>query len=190
MWGARGTNLPYSPSWQNHSNVCCWALLVAAAGLYAGVLLMYSVGIAPVLDTYEPGTFLHFWQTHDYFLHLRIRFLYGVLGGLYLLTFAALLPCLRTPRAEYTHSSLLLIVALLFSAAEVWVNRTLQRPVNRSIRLSDVGTHSAASVYGMEQQIFHALHLRQALSIAAFGVLIVAAMLPQGDASSPSRSSA
>ncbi len=155
-------------------------LLVAAAGLYAGVLLMYSVGIAPVLDTFGPDTFLRFWQTHDYFLHLRIRFLYAVLGGLYLLTLVSLLPHLRAPLRTrgLTRTFIVFCVALLLSAAEVGVNRTLQRPVNRSIRLADVGTHSASSVYSMEQQVFHALHIRQSLSVAAFGLLIIAAMLP------------
>ncbi len=149
-------------------------LLLAAAGLYAGSLLMYSLGIAPMLDTLDPEVFLRFWQTHDYFLHLRIRFLYAALGGLYLLTLPAFLPLLRTKTFA------LLLCALLVSAAEVEVNRTLQRPVNRGIRLSDTGNHSAASIYTMERQLFHALHLRQALSLTALGLLTIAAMLPHG----------
>lgn len=162
-------------------------LLLAAAGLYAGVLLMYSIGIAPLLDTLNADSFLRFWQTHDYFMHLRIRFLYGVLGGLYLFTFVATLMNRDAGgrSRQRTRAFVLLCIAFLCSAAEVGVNRTLQRPVNRSIRLADVGTHSAASVYGMEQQVFHAVHLRQALSTAAFGLLILSAMLPQHDNSPP-----
>ncbi len=150
-------------------------MLLATAGLYAGVLLMYSVGIAPMLDTFEPDEFLRFWQTHDYFLHLRIRFLYAILGALYLFTLLALLALLRT------RTFLLLSLALLCSAAEVGVSRYMQRPINRTIRLADVGSHSAASVYGMEREVFHALHLRQAFSITAFGLLIVTVLLPGND---------
>ena len=162
-------------------------LLVATAGLYAGVLLMYSIGIAPLLDTLDADSFLRFWQTHDYFLHLRVRFLYAVLGGLYLFTLVTLLTSRRAGarNRQRTRASILLCVAFLCSAAEIGVNRTLQRSVNRSIRLADVGTHSAASVYSMEQQVFRAVHLRQALSAAAFGLLIIAAMLPQGIDSPP-----
>ncbi len=160
-------------------------LLVATAGLYAGVLLMYSIGIAPLLDTLDADSFLRFWQTHDYFLHLRVRFLYAVLGGLYLLTFVALLITFPISGRTRQRTAVLLCLAFVCSAAEVGVNRTLQRPVNRSIRLADVGTHSAASVYSMERQVFHAVHRRQALSAAAFGLLIIAAMLPQGIDSPP-----
>ena len=158
-----------------------FALLVAAAGLYTGVLLMYSVGIAPVLDTMDPDSFLRFWQTHDYFLHLRIRFLYGILGALYLLTFGSLATHLRSPSRAQRCMFLLVGAAFLCSAAEVGVNRGLQRPVNRSIRLADVGTHSAASVYGMERQVFRAIHVRQVLSASAFGLLIAAVMLLKDD---------
>ncbi len=149
-------------------------LLLGVAGLYAGVLLMYSIGISPMIDAMDPEQFLRFWQTHDYFVHLRIRFVYGALGFFYLGTVATMLPLRRT------RTFLLLLLALLISAAEVQVSRTLQRPVNRSIRLADVGNHAAASIYTMERQLFRALHLRQALATTAFGLLCVVAMLPHG----------
>ncbi len=149
-------------------------LLVGTAGLYAGMLLMYSVGIAPMLDSMDPEQFLRFWQTHDYFLHLRIRFVYGALGAFYLVTLAAMLPLRRT------RTFLLLAMALLLSAAEVQVNRTEQRPINRAIRLADTGNHTASSIYSMERQLFHALHLRQAFSTAAFALLCLTVMLPHG----------
>ena len=94
------------------------------------------------------------------------------MGGLYALTLLAHLTALRTKTFA------LLVVAFLLFAGDVQVNRTLQRPINRSIRLADVGAHSASSVYGMERSLFHALHLRQLLAISAFGVLCIAGMLP------------
>ena len=153
-------------------------LLLGTAGLYAGVLLMYSIGLAPVLDALPAENFLKLWQLHDFYLHLRIRFLLAGIGVLYLLT----LLCFAT--AVRTKTFVLIVLACAFSVADLQVNRTLQRPVNRSISLADVGTHSAASVYGMERQLFHALHLRQLFSISAFGLLCIAAMLPH---SSPPR---
>ncbi len=147
-------------------------LLLGVTGLYAGVLLMYSIGLAPVLDALPSPEFLKLWQLHDYYLHLRIRFLLAAIGVLYVLT----LLCLAT--AVRTKTFALVVLAFVLSAADVQVNRTLQRPVNRSIGLADVGAHSSSSVYGMERQLFHALHLRQLCSISAFGVLCVAAMLP------------
>lgn len=152
--------------------------LLGTTGLYAGVLLMYSIGIAPVLDAGTSAEFLKMWQLHDYFLHLRIRFLLAAVGGLYVLTLAALVFAVRTK------TFVLICAAFLLSAADVQIARTLQRPVNRSIRLADVGEHSTESVYGMERQLFHALHLRQLCSIGAFSLLCIAAMLPH---SSPQR---
>lgn len=150
----------------------CLGLLLGLTGLYAGVLLMYTVGIAPVLDAMPSADFLRLWQLHDFYLHLRIRFLLAGIGIFYLLTLLALLTAVRTKTFA------LIVVAFLLSAADVQINRTLQRPVNRSIGLADVGAHSSSSVYGMERQLFHALHLRQLCSISAFGVLCIAAMLP------------
>lgn len=149
-------------------------ILLGVAGLYAGVLVMYSVGISPMIDAMEPEQFLRFWQTHDYFVHLRIRFVYAALAFFYLATVAAMLPLRRS------RTFVFLLLALFVSLAEVQVSRTLQRPVNRSIRLADVGNHSAGSIYTMERQLFHALHLRQALAITAFGLLCIAVTLPHG----------
>lgn len=150
----------------------CLGLLLGSAGLYAGVLLMYSIGIAPVLDSMTGKDFLHLWQLHDYYLHLRIRFLLAGTGILYLFTLGSLLTAIRSK------TFVLIVLAFVCSAADVQINRTLQRPVNRSIRLADVGAHSSASAYEMERQLFHALHLRQLCSIGAFGILCIAAMLP------------
>lgn len=150
----------------------CLGLLLGTTGLYAGVLLMYSVGLAPVLDALPSTEFLRLWQLHDYFLHIRIRFLLAVIGVLYVLTLLSLATAVRTK------TFLLIALASVFSAADLQINRTLQRPVNRSIRLADVGAHSSSSVYSMERQLFHALHLRQLCSVSAFGVLCIAAMLP------------
>ncbi len=149
-----------------------FGLLLGVAGLYAGLLLMYSAGLAPVLDSLQGEEFLRLWQTHDYFLHIRIRFLLAAVGIMYVLTIGSMLILWRSKTFA------LIALAFLLSAAEVEVNRTLQRPVNRAIRLADVGTHSPSSVYEMERQLFHALHLRQMLAIGAFGVLCIAAMLP------------
>ena len=154
-------------------------LLLGAAGLYAGVLLMYSIGLAPVLDALPSPEFLRLWQLHDFYLHLRIRFLLAAIGVLYVLTLLALATAVRTKTFA------LIVLAFAFSAADVQTNRKLQRPVNHSINLADVGAHSSSSVYGMERQLFHALHLRQLFSISAFGLLCIAAMLPHrspGDA--------
>lgn len=150
----------------------CLGLLLGTAGLYAGVLLMYSIGIAPVLDALSADQFLKLWQLHDFYLHIRIRFLLAGVGVLYLFTMLCFVTAIRTKTFA------LLVLALLFSLGDLQVNRTLQRPVNRSINLADVGTHSAVSVYDMERQLFHALHLRQFFSITAFGLLCIAAMLP------------
>ena len=147
-------------------------LLLGASGLYAGVLLMYSIGLAPVLDALPSTEFLRLWQLHDFYLHLRIRFLLAMVGVLYVLTLLSMATAVRTKTFA------LVVLAFAFSASDVEINRTLQRPVNRSIRLADVGVHSASSVYGMERQLFHALHLRQMCSITAFGLLCIAAMLP------------
>ncbi|GAA3754881.1 DUF1772 domain-containing protein [Terriglobus aquaticus] len=147
-------------------------LLLGTAGLYAGVLMMYSIGLAPVLDALSAENFLKLWQLHDYYLHLRIRFLLIGIGVLYLLTLLCFATAVRTKTFAF------IALACVFSIADLQINRTLQRPVNRSIRLADVGAHSSASVYGMERQLFHALHLRQFCSIGAFGLLCVAAMLP------------
>lgn len=149
-----------------------FGLLLGVAGLYAGLLLMFSVGLAPVLDSMNGEEFLRLWQTLDYFLHLRIRFLLAAVGILYVLTAGFMLTMWRSKTFA------LIAVAFLLSAADVQVNRTMQRPVNREIRLADVGTHAPSAVYAMERRLFHALHLRQTLSIGAFGVLCIAAMLP------------
>ena len=150
----------------------CLGLLLGTTGLYAGVLLMYSIGLAPVLDAMDANNFLRLWQLHDYYLHIRIRFLLAAIGILYLLTLLALSTALRTKTFA------LIALAFVLSAADVEVARLLQRPVNRSIRLADVGAHSPGSVYSMERQLFHALHLRQLCSLSAFGLLCIAAMLP------------
>ena len=147
-------------------------LLLGTAGLYAGVLLMYTIGIAPVLDAQSSPEFLRLWQLHDYYLHLRIRFLLSGVGVLFVLTLLAHGTAVRTKTF-----ALIALASVLF-AMDVEVNRRLQRPVNRSIALADVGAHSSSSVYGMERQLFHALHLRQLCSISAFGVLCIAGMLP------------
>lgn len=150
----------------------CLGLLLGVAGLYSGVLLMYSIGLAPVLDALGSSEFLRLWQLHDYYFHIRVRFLLASIGVLYLLTLLALSTAVRTK------TFVLICIAFALSAADVQVARTLQRPVNRSLRLADVGEHSSSSVYSMERQLFHALHLRQLFSIGAFGVLCIAAMLP------------
>ena len=147
-------------------------MLLGLTGLYAGVLLMYSIGLAPVLDALPAADFLRLWQLHDFYLHIRIRFLLAGIGAFYLLTLLALATAVRTK--TFT----LIALAAVLSAADLQVNRTLQRPVNRSIRLADVGAHSSTSVYSMEHQLFHALHLRQLCSVSAFGLLCIAAMLP------------
>ncbi|WP_419804679.1 hypothetical protein [Terriglobus sp.] len=154
-------------------------MLLGTAGLYAGVLVMYSIGLAPVLDAQSSTGFLRLWQLHDYYLHLRIRFLLAGIGIFYVLTLLSLATAVRTKTFA------LIAIAFVLSAVDVEVNRELQRPVNRSIQLADVGAHSSSSVYTMEHQLFRALHLRQLCSVSAFGLLCIAAMLPH---SSPKRS--
>lgn len=73
-------------------------LLLGTAGMYAGVLLMYSIGISPALDAMTAPDMLKFWQLHDYYLHLRIRFLLAGIGVFYLLTLGALLTAVSTLR--------------------------------------------------------------------------------------------
>ncbi len=102
-----------------------FGLLLGIAGLYAGVLLMYSIGVSPVLDSMSGDDFLRAWQTHDFFLHIRIRILLASFGILYVL---ALLFLAKMWRSK---TFFLIVLAFLLSAADIYIARSLQRPVNR-----------------------------------------------------------
>jgi uncharacterized membrane protein len=147
------------------------------SGFYAGIGFFGIMGFNPAMAKLSNNSFVEYWQHIDSYMAARMK----IFGPLLLLS--VIISVLMHLRYWRSPAFWLLMTALLFLVADLFIGFTINHPLNRLIQSWNI-THLPANVQEVKHRVVTAFYFRNCCMIGCFVSVLVSLFFPKRSTSS------